>query len=65
MPERRFAQLLALMIVAAVLLNFPVLALVERWAQRQGLPLVPIYLFAVWAAVIGVAAWLVERRGEE
>lgn len=48
--------------VAAVLLNFPVLALIERWAQHQSLPLVPIYLFVVWAAVIAVAAWLIERR---
>lgn len=64
MPERRLGQLIGLMMIAAALLNFPVLALIERWAQRQGLPLVPIYLFLVWAAVIGVAAWLIERRGE-
>lgn len=64
MPERRLGQLLGLMIIAAVLFNFPVLALIERWAQRLGVPLVPIYLFLVWGAVIAVAAWLIERRRE-
>lgn len=64
MLEPRLAQLVALCLVAAVLLNFPVLALVERLALRSGLPLIPVYLFLVWAAVIGVAAWLIERRGE-
>lgn len=63
MLEPRLAQLLALCLLAAVLLNFPVLAVVERLAVRSELALVPLYLFGVWAAVIAVAAWLVERRG--
>jgi len=62
--DRPVARLVALALVALVLFNFPTLAIVERIAPG-GVPLLPFYLFGVWAAVIAAAAWLIERQGEE
>jgi hypothetical protein len=30
-----------------------------------GLPLLPLALFAGWALVIGLAAWIVEAKGDD
>lgn len=50
-------------LAGCVLLNYPLLGLVERAAVVFGLPLVPAYLFLVWAALIAVMAWIVEGPG--
>jgi hypothetical protein len=42
-------------------LNFPLMALWDRDATVLGVPLFPAALFLVWAVLIGVTAWLVER----
>lgn len=64
MSEPRLARLLALALVALVLLNFPMLAVIDRLALG-GLPLLPFYLFLAWGAVIAVAAWSIERSDGE
>ncbi|MCL6607123.1 MAG: hypothetical protein K6T74_03415 [Geminicoccaceae bacterium] len=64
MLDRPVARLAALALVALVLFNFPTLAVVERIVAGD-VPLLPFYLFGVWAVVIGAAAWLIERQGEE
>jgi hypothetical protein len=56
-------RLLALFFGGALLLNFPLLALWDRDATILGLPLFPCALFVVWAVLIGLCAWIVERRG--
>jgi hypothetical protein len=48
-----------------LLLNFPLLALWDRDATLFGLPLFPAALFAVWAALIGALAWVVERGADD
>jgi len=57
-------RLLALFFAGALLLNFPLLALWDRDATVLGLPLFPLALFVVWAVLIGLTAWIVER-GED
>ena len=57
-------RLLALFFAGALLLNFPLLALWDRDAMVLGLPLFPCALFAVWGAVIGLTAWIVEQGGD-
>jgi hypothetical protein len=57
-------RLLALFFGGALLLNFPLLALWDRDATMLGLPLFPCALFAVWAVLIGLTAWIVERHGD-
>mgnify|MGYP001586150900 CR=1 FL=1 len=52
-------RLSALLIGAALLLDYPLLALWDRDAMIGGLPLFPLALFALWAALIALTAWLV------
>ncbi|MFO1073801.1 MAG: hypothetical protein U1E17_14230 [Geminicoccaceae bacterium] len=58
-PRRRHRQL-ALFLVGTLLLNFPVLAIVDRLRLPDGTPLTFYYLVAVWLAMIacaGLLAW--------
>lgn len=60
------AQRLAALFVAGWLLfDFPVLRLWEGEGTIFGLPLLPAMLFAAWALLIGVLAWLMERGRDE
>jgi len=54
-------RLVALFWAALALLNFPLLALWDHDARWLGLPLFPAALFLLWAALIAVLAWIVER----
>lgn len=61
MSSNLFRQRLAALFAAGtLLLNFPLLALWDRDATVFGLPLFPLALFALWAALIGALAWLME-----
>jgi hypothetical protein len=61
----RTQRLVALCIAAALLLNFPLLSLWDTKATLFGLPLMPLALFAGWALVIGLAAWIVEAEDRD
>lgn len=54
-------RLVGLFSLALLLFNFPLLALWDRDATVLGLPLFPLALFVVWAALIAALAWLMER----
>lgn len=54
-------RLLALFVAAALLFNFPLIALWDHDVVWFGIPLFPLALFAVWASIIGVLAFLMER----
>ena len=54
-------RLVALFAAALVLLNFPLLALWDHDTTLWGLPLFPVALFVLWAALIVVLAWAVEQ----
>lgn len=55
-------RLVALFIAGLLLLNVPLLALWDHPATVWGLPLLPAALFAVWALLIALLAWLLERQ---
>ncbi len=58
-------QRLAVLFAAALLLfNFPLLALWDHPLLVFGLPLFPLALFVIWALLIAVLAWLLERHAE-
>jgi len=57
-------RLVAVFLAGLILFNYPVLSLFDRFAVIAGIPLVFAYLFAAWAALIALMAWVVERRGE-
>jgi hypothetical protein len=60
-PRRR-ERLLGLTALATLLFTPPLVLMADR---VQGGIWLPIYLFAVWALVIGLAAWLLEGHAEE
>jgi hypothetical protein len=54
-------RLLALFIAAGLLFNFPLIALWDHEVTVLGVPLFPLALFSLWALLIGVLAWIMER----
>jgi hypothetical protein len=60
--QDRGKRLIAVFLLGVVLLNFPLLAVVEAGQRLSGLPPVLLYLFGVWAGLILLLALLVERR---
>jgi hypothetical protein len=56
----RSQRLLALFALGWLLLNFPLLTLWDVGVLVAGLPLLPLAVFAGWAALIGAAAWVCE-----
>lgn len=61
---RQKERLVALIVLAVALFSPPLLLLVDSPSQA-GLSWLPLYVFIAWATVIGLAAWLMERRQEE
>ena len=59
-PRRRNRQL-AVFLVGLLLLNFPLLAIVDRIRWTGGVPLTPFYLFVVWLGLIVLTALSVAR----
>ena len=60
--QDRGKRLIAVFLLGSVLLNFPLLAVVETGQRVFGLPPLLLYLFGVWAGLIVLLALLVERR---
>ena len=50
--EDRGKRLIAIFLLGLVLLNFPLLAVVETSTSWFGLPPLLVYLFGVWAVII-------------
>jgi hypothetical protein len=55
-------RLAAVFLLGLLLFNYPLLALFGRPGDVAGVPLIYAYLFLAWALVIGLLAWIVERR---
>ena len=60
--ERKGQRMIALCMLGCVLFNFPILALFNVPDTLLGVPLLYAYLFIAWALLIGLMAWVVERR---
>ncbi len=56
----RNARLVALCLAGTVLLNFPLLTLWDGGGAGTVLA-----VFGLWALLIGVAAWIAERGGDD
>jgi len=55
-------RLVALFLLGNLLFNYPLLMLFNRPAAVAGIPLLYVYVFSAWAALIGLLAWVVEKR---
>ena len=60
--EAKGQQLVALFIVGCVLFNYPVLSLFNVAADAFGVPVLYAYLFAAWALLVALMAYVVEAR---
>jgi hypothetical protein len=54
--------LVALFALSAILLSWPFLSVVNRPVALLGIPALVLYLFLVWAGIIGVLFWLAGGR---
>ena len=55
--------LAACFLVFGTLLVWPMLSIANRPALVGGVPSLVLYLFLVWAAIVGVLAWVAARAG--
>jgi hypothetical protein len=63
-PSIKGQRLVALFLLGFLLLNYPLLNLFAGPAHLFGIPMLYAYVFAVWALVIGLMMWVVEK-GED
>ena len=54
-------RLVALFLLGWVLLNYPILSMFDVERAWLGVPAIYLYVFALWAAVIALMAWIIER----
>ncbi|MBK1702647.1 hypothetical protein [Thiococcus pfennigii] len=66
MPHTRLLhkRLLAVFLAALLLLFSPLVLPLEGAGRWFGIPVLFIYLFAVWGGVIAAAAWVLSRLGD-
>ena len=57
----RGQRLIFLFVLGMVLFNFPVLALFNVPGTLLGIPVLYVYLFSAWAALIGLMYLVIER----
>ena len=62
-PSLRAYRIAALFLLGVLLFTYPVLALFNVHAMVLGVPVLYVYLFAAWAAVIVLAAVVIDGRG--
>jgi hypothetical protein len=55
-------RLAAAFLLGFVLFNYPIISLVNKPGEVFGIPLLYLYIFGVWALLIGLMAWAIERR---
>ena len=60
---RRRDRVIGLGAIGLLLLNPPLLGLFSSDRALLGVPLLYLYLFAVWAGLIGALSWAMESRG--
>ena len=61
--QRRRHRQLAVFLIGLLAVNFPVLGIVDAIRLPDGVPLTPLYLFAVWLGLIALTAWASRGRG--
>lgn len=57
-------RLIAVFLAGFLLFNYPLISLVDGTSFWLGIPAKIAYLFLVWAALIALMAWIIERPGE-
>jgi hypothetical protein len=55
-------RLAAIFLLGCVLFNYPLLSLFNKPSEILDVPLLYIYIFGAWALLIGVMAYVIEKR---
>jgi hypothetical protein len=55
----------ACFLLFGALLVWPLLSIANRPTLVAGIPPLVLYLFVVWAAIVGVLAWMAWRAGPD
>jgi hypothetical protein len=61
--ERKGQRLVALCLLGFLLFNYPALALFNVQGAVLGIPILYLYIFAAWAALVALM-WFVVERGD-
>ena len=59
--SRKRQRLVGLFLLGCLLFNYPLLAIFDVRTTVAGVPLLYAYLFAAWALLIALVAYVVER----
>lgn len=54
-------RMIGLFLLGVLLLYSPLLSVFDTDTELLGIPVIYIYLFSTWVALIALIAWLVER----
>ena len=60
--SRSAQQLVGLFLLGCLLFNYPLLVLFNVRASVLGIPVLYAYLFAAWALLIALVAWVIRTR---
>ena len=60
--ESKGQRFVALCLLGVLLFNYPILALFNVSGMVFGVPVLDVYMFIAWAALIAVMAWLAESK---
>lgn len=60
-PDERTPRLVALCLLGCLLFNYPVLALFNLPRAVLGIPVIYVFIFAAWAALIVLMGLVVDR----
>jgi hypothetical protein len=63
-PSITGQRLAALFLLGFLLLNYPLLTLFVGPTHVWGIPVLYVYVFAVWALLIGLMALVVEKQSD-
>jgi hypothetical protein len=55
-------RLAAVFLLGCLLLNYPFLSLFNKPGEILGVPLLYVYIFAAWAVLIMLMAYVIEKR---
>ena len=55
-------RLTALFLLGCLLFNYPILTIFDRNGLIGGIPILYVYIFISWAALIGLTALVIEWR---
>lgn len=55
-------RLAGIFLLGCVLLNYPILYLFNTRGEVFGIPVLYAFLFGAWLVLVGLMAWIIERR---